>query len=97
MPPKGKKVAKSASEPVKPSKTANWEKSTMIELQLDQLVLIGLVLPRDEIAWRAPEEETQPQPGQGEIIIFADHLDRGFRPPGSRFFRNILQYYGVRL
>lgn len=76
MAPKGK-VAKAASEPAKPSKTANWAKSSMSKLQLDELVRISLLPPKDEIKWHAPEEETRPQLGQDEIIIFADHLDRG--------------------
>src|SRR3954462_3504723 len=28
-----------------------------------------------------------------EVIVFADHLTRGFRPPGSRFFRSVLHTY----
>lgn len=91
------KVAKATSEPVKPNKTANWVKSSMSDLQLDELVRIGLLPPKDEIVWRAPEEETRPQPGQDEIIIFSDHLDRGFRPPGSKFLRDALHHYNVRL
>lgn len=68
----------------------------MTELQLEKLVRASLLPPKDEIEWRAPEEETRPQPDQGEVIIFADHLSRGFRPSGSRFFCNVLQHYGVR-
>lgn len=69
----------------------------MTELQLTELVSASLLPPQNEIEWCAPEEETRPQPDQGEIIIFADHLKRGFRPPGSIFLRNVLQYYGVQL
>ena len=94
---KGKKSAEPTPEPAsKQIKQANWAKSSMTELQLTELVNSGLLPPKEEIGWRAPEEETRPQPEQNEVIIFADHLNRGFRPPGSRFFRNVLQYYNLR-
>lgn len=94
---KGKKTVESVLEPAKPSKVTNWPKSTMIELQLEEFMRQGLLPPKNEIEWRSPEEETRPQPDQGEVIVFADHLNRGFRPWGSKFFWNVLHYYGVHL
>ena len=29
-------------------------------------------------------------PQDGELIVFMQHLDRGFSPPGSKFFRDVL-------
>lgn len=74
----------------KAKKNADWAKSTMTELRLTELANSSLLTPQVEIEWRAREDETRPQPGQGEVVIFVDHLTRGFRPPGSRFFRNVL-------
>lgn len=55
-----------------------------------------LLPPQSEIHWRAPEEEIHPQPAQGEIIVFADHLERGFRPPSSKNFRDVLHHFRIR-
>lgn len=83
---------KKGSDIVKPlvSKAANWTKSCMTKLMLNELVKTGLLPAKDQIEWRVSEEETRPIPNQNEIVIFADHLDRGFRPPGSMFFRDIM-------
>lgn len=94
---KGKKNVEPSSEPApKRATLANWAKSTMSELRFEELVKAGLLPSMAEIRWRALEEETRPQPDKGEVIVFTDHLTRGFRPPGSRFFCNVLQYYNVR-
>lgn len=80
----------------KSSKIVNWAKSNMSELRLQTLVDSGLLPAKEEIDWRAPKEETHPQPAQNKIIIFGDHLDRGFRPSGSKFFHDILHHFGIR-
>jgi hypothetical protein len=68
----------------------------MSNLMLEDLVTTGLLPTKNQINWRAPEEETQPTPGPNEIIIFKGHLDRGFRPPGSKFFRDVLHHFNIR-
>lgn len=73
-------------------KIVNWGRSNMTELYLADLVDQGLLPPKEEIEWRAPEEERSPQPGQHEVVVFAEHVERGFRPPGSKFFRDVLHY-----
>ena len=59
-------------------KIVNWAKSNMFELRLQALVESKLLPSKEEIGWRAPEEEIHPQAEQNEIILFADHMDRGF-------------------
>ena len=39
--------------------------------------------------------ETRPQPEEGEVMAFADHVTLGFRPPGSSFFRELLHFYDL--
>lgn len=86
-----------ATESMAPKvKMVNWAKSNMSELRLQALVESGLLPPKEEIEWCAPEEEIHPQPGQNEIVLFADHLDRGFRPPGSKFFQDVLHFFNIR-
>ena len=55
----------------------------------------GLLPSWEEIRWRAPGPETRPKPKEGEVVVFADHLTQGFRPSGSRFFRNVLNTFGL--
>jgi hypothetical protein len=75
----------------------NWTKSNARESRLQELVEVGYLPEKSIISWRAPDEdENSPQPGPGEVIIFADHVTRGFCPPGSLFFRRVLQYFNIR-
>lgn len=67
----------------------------MTELYLTDLVDQGLLPSKEEIHWRAPEEERSPQSEQNEIIVFAEHVERGFRPPGSKKFRDLLHYASI--
>ena len=77
-------------------KIVNWAKSSMSELSLQALVDSGLLPAQDTIEWRAPEEEVYPQPEQNEVVIFAEHVSRGFCPPGSKFFRDVLHFFNIR-
>src|SRR3954467_2151509 len=49
--------------------------------------------PLSGINLRVPREDTRSKPDKGEFIVFADHVTRGFRPPGSEFFRSVLHCY----
>ena len=68
----------------------NWVPSRVTEDQLDDLVLIGALGSKDTIHWRAPGKECPPTPREGEVVVFVDHLARGFKPPGSKFHRDVL-------
>ena len=37
-----------------------------------------------------PGPECPPEAQDGEEVVFMQHLDRGFSPPGSKFFRDVL-------
>ena len=46
------------------------------------------------MSYRAPyPEEERPNLRDGEVIVFTDQLNRGFSPPGSKFFREVLQFF----
>ena len=47
------------------------------------------------IHWRVPGTETTPDPKEGEVIVFTDHMLRGFTPPGSKFFRDVLHFFNL--
>ena len=74
----------------------NWEGSWVDEDFLESLSARGLLPPKDQCEWRAAGEEVIPNPQPGEIVIFAEHVERGFKPPGSLFFRSLMQQLGLR-
>lgn len=80
----------------KTDKSCNWVKSHVSTLMLTELVGQGFLPAQETISWRAPDEESTPQPKQDEVVVFADHLHKGFRPPGSKFFRDVLNFFDLR-
>ena len=64
--------------------TCNWVKSTVTESTLAEFVKSGHLPKKEVMSYRAPDpSEERPQPKDGEVVIFADHMNRGFAPPGS--------------
>ncbi|SPT20832.1 unnamed protein product [Triticum aestivum] len=78
--------------------TCNWVKSTVTESTLSEFVKTGHLPEKKEImSYRAPDPlEEKPHPKEGEVIIFTDHMSWGFAPPGSKFFRDVLQFFDLR-
>ena len=76
--------------------SANWGKSKATDLKLRELEAAQLLPPQEEIHWRGASDEIRAHPGLGEVIVFTE-VTRGFRPPGSLFFRQVLHNYGLRL
>ena len=68
----------------------NWARSRVTEAQLNEMVSIGSLPKKTEIKWRVPGTENPPTPREGEVVIFVDHIGRGFKPPGSKFYRDVL-------
>ena len=75
----------------KRSISADWGGSTITAEQLKAHRLAGL-LPSNVKA-RAPGDEVVPSPAKDEVVIFSEHLFRGFTPPGNLFFRQVLGFY----
>ena len=76
--------------------TANWGKSKATEGFLGKLEASQLLPLKEEIRWRGAGDKIRPVPNGYEIVCFTEHVTRGFRPPGSRFFRRVLNHYGLR-
>lgn len=68
----------------------NWAPSRVTEDQLNKCVATGALAKKNVIHLRAPGPENPPTPKDGEVVVFADHLGRGFSPPSSKFFRDVL-------
>ena len=74
----------------------NWVPSRVTEGQLARCVTTGALASKEAIHWRVPGPENPPEPKDGEVIVFADHLSRRFSPPGSKFFRDVLASFQIR-
>jgi len=86
-----------APKAVKPPITCNWVPSIVTESKLSEFVKSGHLPKKDVMSYRAPDpSEEKPQPKEGEVIIFTDHMSRGFAPPGSKFFRDVLHFFDLR-
>lgn len=76
-------------------KETGWARSQISPLLLNDLVEQGLLPAQEVIGWRAPEEESTPQPKEGEVVIFTNDLHRGFKLPGSKFFWDVLHFFNL--
>jgi len=77
--------------------SCNWVKSIVTDSTLDDFVKTGYLPKKEIMSYRAPNpEEEIPQPKEGEVIVFTDHMTRGFSPPGSKFFRDVLHFFDLR-
>ena len=86
-----------APKAVKPLVTCNWVPSIVTESKLSEFVKSGHLPKKDVMSYRAPDlSEEKPQPKEGEAINFTDHMSRGFAPPGSKFFRDVLHFFDLR-
>ena len=54
------------------------------------MVKIGTLPKKYEIRRRVPGPENPPTPKLGEAVVFVDRIGRGFKPPGSKFFQDVL-------
>ena len=72
----------------------DWICSTITERDLTEMANKGLI-PHG--AARLPGNEWHPQPQEGECVLLATHVDRGFSLPSSAFFRGFLNFFGAQL
>ena len=72
----------------------DWIRSTISKDDLDDLVEGGLIPHKSA---RLPGNETEPQPREGECVLLATHVDRGFSLPPHPFFHGFLNFFGAQL
>ena len=70
--------------------SCNWVPFRITEEQLVGYVVTGALAKKEVIHWRVLGTENPPKPQDGEVVVFMQHLDRGFSPPGSKKFRDVL-------
>ena len=71
----------------------NWVPSRVTEEDLNNFVATGTLAKKEDIHWRVPGKENPPKTKAGGVIVFTDHMIRGFIPPGSKFFRDVLHFF----
>ncbi|KAK1630119.1 hypothetical protein QYE76_004434 [Lolium multiflorum] len=76
------------------SPSGSWRGSYMREDDIERLVRLRRI-PQSVIT-RVPGEETEPEPRDGERVVFGAHLDRGLGLPASTFFRRFLDHFGLQ-
>ena len=77
--------------------TYNWVKSTVTKSILADFVKSSHLPKKEIMSYRAPNpSEEKPLPKKGEVIVFTNHMNRGFAPPGSKFFRDVLHFFDLR-
>ena len=74
-----------------------WVPSIVTNSKLAEFVKSGHLPKKDVMSYRAPDpSEEKHHPKAGEVIIFTDHMSRGFAPPGSKFFREVLNFFDLK-
>ena len=61
---------------------------------LKDFVTIGYLPDKSVMHYHVPDlGEEKPQSKDNEVIVFTDHMNWCFSPPGSKFFRDILHFF----
>jgi hypothetical protein len=78
-----------------------WERSTVTQLALGELVTAGQLAANEEgrpAEWIVPSAgDRAPNPPEGYVVSFVCFHERGFAAPASRFMRVLCHYYDVEL
>ena len=73
--------------------SCNRGKSIVTDSTRDDFVKTGYLPKKEIMSYHAPNpEEEFPQPKMGEVVVFTDHMNRGFTPPSSKFFKDVLHF-----
>ena len=92
-------AAAAAAAPATPAPkrtiSANWGRSMLSQQTLKGYQESGLISP--SISWSVAGEEVEPSPAAGEVVVFGEHLFRGFTPHSNLFFRQVLDFYKLRI
>nr|ABA97929.1 retrotransposon protein, putative, unclassified [Oryza sativa Japonica Group] len=76
---------------------SQWAPSDVIEENLKEMVVHGILPAKEIIGWRPAFGEAFPTPDTHKVVVFSHFFYGGFSLPTSRFFRGILNFYGISL
>nr|CCW72586.1 ORW1943Ba0047B01.5 [Oryza rufipogon] len=81
----------------KESFEGQWAPSDVTEENLKEMVAHGVLPAKEIIGWRPACGEAFPSPDTHEVVVFSHFFYGGFALPTSKFFRGILNFYGISL
>nr|AAT44266.1 hypothetical protein [Oryza sativa Japonica Group] len=76
---------------------SQWVPSDVTEENLKEMVAHGVLPAKEIIGWRPACGEAFPTPDTHEVVVFSHFFYGRFSLPTSRFFRGILEFYGISL
>ena len=77
--------------------THNWGCSVVHDQELKEMAKDGAIPPSSASAWRDGLDDPFPTQIQGERVLLASHIVRGFSLPHSDFLPEVLDHYGLQL
>ena len=63
--------------------SSDWIASKVTVSTLNDFVTMGVLPPQEVIHWQVAGSECPPEPQEGEVVVFIDHLLCGFSPPAQ--------------
>nr|AAK92685.1 putative retrotransposon protein [Oryza sativa Japonica Group] len=76
---------------------SQWAPSDVTEENLKEMVAHGVLPAKEIIGWRPAYGEAFHTPDTHEVVVFSHFFYGGFSLPTSKFFRGILEFYGISL
>lgn len=96
-----RKKTESTKPPLDPSHTPSPGQAgtvcTTTAADLTRLVDEGLLNSEDTIKWKACYGSQFPTEDTKEVVLFTSFCERGVGIPISKFFRSVLDFYGIQL
>ena len=76
---------------------SGWCRSTCKAEHLRPFCNSKVIPEKKENSWRLPGAEQWPMPTKGEFVVFTSFLERGLSFPTSRFLRQFLNFYRIKI
>lgn len=74
-----------------------WVASTSTEVDINKLVVMGVLPDRETGGWTLAAGSRYPVPDTADLVVFEDYFIRRFRVPMHPFVQKILDYYEISL
>ena len=79
------------------SRDKEWVPSLMREMELTEMVVVGIFPDRITAGWCPADGEPYPMPHTNEVVVFKDYFWRGLGLSVHPFLWDLLEYWGVSL
>ena len=79
------------------SRDNEWVPSLMAEMELNEMVEVGVLPNHITTGWHPADGEPYLMPHTDELVVFEDYFWRGLELSVHPFLRDLLEYWGVSL